>query len=246
MPTDIDHAKQAVRERIWALLDEHHAVEPPGAAKHIPAFVGADQAAQRLAELPAWKSARVVKANPDRAQLPVRVQALRDGKLLYMAVPKLASEQPFYRLDPADLDEPYEQIATGAGAARAAQRVGVETMEPVDLVVAGSVAVDCQGTRIGKGAGYSDIEVALLIEAGLVSDNTTIVGTVHDLQVVDDPLPSTEHDFSLDIIATPQRILECGRTVRPRGLVWEHLSHDKIAAIPSLVSAASRGRHAGW
>jgi 5-formyltetrahydrofolate cyclo-ligase len=42
----------------------------------------------RLAELGAWQEAGVVKSNPDIAQLPVRVQALRDSKLLYMAVPR--------------------------------------------------------------------------------------------------------------------------------------------------------------
>lgn len=239
MATNIDQTKQAVRERIWALLDERHAVDPPGAAGHIPAFVGADAAARRLAQLPAWQAARVVKANPDRAQLPVRVQALLDGKLLYMAVPKLASEPPFYRLDPAEIDERYEDVATGLGAARAVERVGVDAMQPVDLVVAGSVAVDRQGTRIGKGAGYSDIEVALLIEAGLLSADTTIVSTVHELQIVNEPLPATEHDFGLDLIATPDRILECPRTTRPNGLLWEHLSRDKIAAIPAL----TRTRH---
>lgn len=36
--------------------------------------------------------------------------------------------------------------------------------------------------RIGKGAGYGDIEVALLAEAGLSGPETTIYTTVHDLQ----------------------------------------------------------------
>jgi NAD(P)-dependent dehydrogenase (short-subunit alcohol dehydrogenase family) len=35
-------------------------------------------------------------------------------------------------------------------------------MRPVNLVVCGSVAVNRRGVRLGKGAGYSDIEVALL------------------------------------------------------------------------------------
>jgi 5-formyltetrahydrofolate cyclo-ligase len=44
----------------------------------------------------------------------------------------------------------------------------VADMRPVDIVVCGSVAVNRQGARLGKGAGYSDIEVALLQEAGLI------------------------------------------------------------------------------
>lgn len=41
----------------------------------------------------------------------------------------------------------------------------------------GSVAVDRQGARLGKGAGHSDIEVALLKEAGLIGPWTTIATT---------------------------------------------------------------------
>jgi hypothetical protein len=35
-------------------------------------------AAARLASLPAWRAARLVKANPDAPQLPVRARALTD------------------------------------------------------------------------------------------------------------------------------------------------------------------------
>jgi 5-formyltetrahydrofolate cyclo-ligase len=87
--------------------------------------VGADRAAERLAGLPAWQEAQVVKANPDRAQLPVRLLALRAGKLLYLAVPNLATLQPFYLLDPSTLTLPFEQAAASQGAAQAAQRIGV-------------------------------------------------------------------------------------------------------------------------
>lgn len=235
MTSDIDQAKQAIRERVWALLDERGAVHPPGAAGHIPSFFGADRAAERLAELPAWREARVIKANPDRAQLPARVLALEAGKLLYMAVPNLATLQPFYVLDPAALMAPFEQVTSSQGTAQLAERVSVEGMHPVDLIVCGSVAVNRQGARIGKGAGYSDIEVALLTEAGLIGEQTVIATTVHDLQVLDEPLPETEHDFSVDLIATPTEVISCSRRQRPAGVYWEHLSAEKIAAIPALM-----------
>ena len=75
-PDSVTAAKRSVRERIWRLLDAQGAVQPAGAAGHIPSFVGAEAAADRLTELPAWAVAEVVKSNPDRAQLPVRVRAL--------------------------------------------------------------------------------------------------------------------------------------------------------------------------
>src|ERR1039458_6637510 len=84
----ISRVKQAIRERVWELLEREHVTEP-GVRGYIPAFAGAEIAAGLLAGTPAWKAARVIKAVPDRAQQPVRERALRDGKLLYMAVPRL-------------------------------------------------------------------------------------------------------------------------------------------------------------
>lgn len=178
------------------------------------------------------------QGRPDRAQQPVRERALRDGKLLYMAVPRLADDPPFFRLDPSHLTVPPAQAANRSIAAQVASRVGTDQMRPVDLVVCGSVAVNRQGTRLGKGAGYSDIEVALLQEAGLISPGTVIVTTVHQLQVLDEPLPETTHDFSVDLIVTPDEVAECGPQRRPAGLDWKHLTAVQIAAIPVLAKQA--------
>jgi len=116
-------------------------------------------------------------------------------------------------------------------------------MRPVDMVVCGSVAVNRGGTRLGKGAGYSDIEVALLAEAGLIRSRTLIVTTVHPLQVLDEPIPETGHDFSVDLIITTRDLICCGPPRRPAGLDWDELPASMIAAIPVLAAlAASRGR----
>ena len=237
--TSIDQAKEAVRDRVWRLLEREGAV-PTGSYGKIPGFYGAEATAERLAELDVWKRAHTVKANPDWAQLPVRIRALREGKLLYMAVPKMASLQPFFLLDPASLDVPPEQAAEKKGAAQVARRVGVEDMRPIEVVVCGSVAVNRSGARIGKGAGYSDLEVALLIEADLVTEETVIVAPVHHLQVIDEDIPESEHDFSVDLIITPDEVIECPNRRRPQGLVWSDLTAEKIEAIPVL--KAQRGR----
>jgi 5-formyltetrahydrofolate cyclo-ligase len=89
---------------------------------------------------------------------------------------------------PNRLTVPPAEAATKEVAARLARRVDVGDMQPIDLVICGSVAVNHRGVRLGKGSGYSDIEVALLAEAGLLSDRTTIVTAVHELQVLDDEL----------------------------------------------------------
>ncbi|MGH3318733.1 MAG: hypothetical protein ACRDN9_00900 [Streptosporangiaceae bacterium] len=92
--------KQEARDRIWSLLQRERAARFPGARGRIPNFAGAKKAADRLAALAAWRGARVIKANPDLPQLPVRARALAEGKRVYMAVPRLAEEAPFMLLDP--------------------------------------------------------------------------------------------------------------------------------------------------
>lgn len=239
---DIETAKREVREAIWSRLDQAGQALPPGAHGRIPNFVGAELAAERLANHEAWRSASVIKSNPDKAQLPVRLQALADGKLLYMAVPKIADIRPFYLLDPADLNASPAEIATGSGAADHAPKISISEMRPVDLVVCGSVAVNRHGVRIGKGAGYSDMEVALLTEAGLVGPTTVLATTVHPLQIMDGPLPESFHDFSVDLIVTPDEAIQCDRRRRPTGIYWEGLSQEMIRDIPPLAAHRRRPR----
>lgn len=236
--TSIGEAKQAVRERVWMDL-EHSGAAAPGVHGYIPAFAGAQEAATRLADLPVWRQAQVLKVVPDRAQLPVRVLALEQGKLVYMAAPRLATPQPFYVLDPQALTVPSAQAAEPEVAARSAPMVGTDDMRPVDLIVVGSVVVNSHGARLGKGAGYSDIEMALLTEAGLLSDRTVIVTTVHEIQVLDEAIPEAAHDFRVDLIVTPGRIVWCDEPRRPQ-VDWKGLRPEQVAAIPALQQLNAR------
>lgn len=231
--TNLADSKQSVREHVWARLENASVVEA-GVRGHIPDFAGAAAAASLLAGLEAWRAAGVIKVVPDRAQYPVRVRALQDGKLLYMAVPRLAETKPFYCLDPRTLDLGPEAAGERETAARIAPMVGIESMQPVDLIVCGSVAVHRSGARLGKGAGFSDIEMALLAEAGLLSDHTTIATTVHELQVLDDDLPEDTHDFRVDLIITPERVIRCEAAKRPVGLDRTNLTREQIDYIPVL------------
>ena len=241
MSTEIDEAKKAIRRRVWDLMLAERVVERD-VHGYIPVFTGAGAAADRLAALPEWRAAQVLKAVPDRAQQPVRDRALRDGKLLYVAVPRLAADLPFFVVDPADPGAAPGGAVPDEHAAHHARKVGVADMRRVDIVVCGSVAVNRRGTRLGKGGGYSDIAVALLQEAGRIGPSTVIVTTVHPLQVVDDAMPETEHDFSVDLIVTPDEVIECEPQRRPTGLYWNNLTAAKIAAIPVLAARAAAAR----
>ncbi|MFF8915867.1 5-formyltetrahydrofolate cyclo-ligase [Streptomyces sp. NPDC015032] len=234
--SSLDHAKQAVRTQVWDALTAADAVHDASVHGRIPNFKGAEDAAARLAALPAWQRASVVKAVPDKAQLPVRARALEERKTVYMAVPKLATLKPFYLLDPAALTVSPAEAAASHNAATIAPTVEVDALRPLDLIILGSVAVNRDGARIGKGAGYSDIEFALLTEAGLVTPQTLVVTTVHTLQVTDTPIPTTDHDVSVDLIVTPDETIVCPSPHRPSGVDWSALTAEKIATIPALAA----------
>lgn len=238
--SSLDQVKQAVRTQIWDALTAANAVHDASVHGRIPNFKGTGDAAARLAKLPAWRSATVVKAVPDKAQLPVRARALEEGKTVYMAVPKLATLRPFYVLDPATLPLPPAEAAASHTAATIAPTVDVDALRPLDLIILGSVAVNRDGARLGKGAGYSDIEFALLTEAGLVTPETLIVTTVHALQVTETLIPTTDHDVSVDLIVTPDETISCANPHRPAGIIWSGLPAEKVTAIPAL-----RARSAG-
>jgi 5-formyltetrahydrofolate cyclo-ligase len=244
-PVDLLAAKAALREEVWSAMRDAKVARFPGAAGRIPNFTGAEAAAERLRALPVWSGSRTLKANPDSAQLPVRQRALEDGKTVYMAVPRLAAEEPFFALDPDHLSEPPRKAASIRGADRSARRVTLAELAPVDLVVMGCVAAGEDGARLGKGGGFADLEFALASSAGLIGADTVCVTTVHELQVRPaGAIPVTDHDVLVDFVVTPERVIDCraarGRGRRPSdGIRWADLTDEKIAAIP-LLSALRR------
>ena len=230
-------AKAAQRDEVWARLDRPGVARFPKPRNRIPNFVGAEAAARLLADTDEWRAARVIKANPDSPQWPVRQRALEDGKVVAMAVPRLAEEQPFFLLDPAELADPPRKASSIKGASRSARTVDVEDLDPVDLVVTGCVAVSRDGARLGKGGGFSDLELAVATAAGLVDEHTVGATTVHAEQLVEEgTIPLTSHDIHLDLIVTADEVIRCPR---PKGwslpaLDWDQLTDEKVAAIPLL------------
>jgi 5-formyltetrahydrofolate cyclo-ligase len=237
-PAEVLAAKAELRQEVWAAMRAAKVARFPGAAGRIPNFTGAEAAAGRLRALPTWQAASTLKANPDSPQLPVRQRALEDGKTVYMAVPRLASLEPFFALDPDHLSEPPRKAASISGASRSARRVTLADLSPVDLVVMGCVAAGEDGARLGKGGGFADLEFALAAAAGLIGPYTVSVTTVHELQVrAAGTIPLTSHDVPVDFIVTPERVIDCRPRHGPRpvaGICWDDLTEEKITAIPLL------------
>ncbi|HEX6074677.1 MAG TPA: 5-formyltetrahydrofolate cyclo-ligase [Micromonosporaceae bacterium] len=238
---DLLAAKADLRDEVWQAMRAARVARFPGAVGRIPNFTGAEAAAERLRGTDAWKAARTIKSNPDSAQWPVRQRALEDGKLVFMAVPRLAEPEPFFLLDPCHLADSPRAASSIKGASRSARRVSVADLEPVDLVVTGCVAAGEDGARLGKGGGFSDLEYAIAAGAGLVGDHTVVATTGHELQVRPaGEIPTTDHDVRLDLIITPDRVIDCSGRPRPEaGIRWDELTDEKIAAIPLLAALRS-------
>jgi 5-formyltetrahydrofolate cyclo-ligase len=231
--------KAALREQVWSALSDAHVTRFPGARGRIPNFTGAEAAARRLAETDEWSKARTIKANPDSPQWPVRQRALEDGKTVYMAVPRLAGQRPFFLLDPNDLADPPRQASSIKGASRSARTVDLDELSPVELVVTGCVAVGTDGARLGKGGGFSDLEFAVASAAGLIGPDTVIATTVHAHQVLaNGTIPTTDHDVWLDLIVTPDEVIRPRRRQRRRAgsVRWDELTEEKLSSMPFLAA----------
>lgn len=228
--------KDQVRKAVWKAMDREGVSRFPGAEGRIPNFAGAKLAAERLAGHRLWKRAQVIKANPDSPQTHVRRLALEQGKVVVMAVPRLRDIHPFRVLDPRKLSKAaIREAATIKGALRHGRVVAVEEIPEIDFVLCGSVAVNLNGARVGKGGGFSDLEYGILIDEGRIDEHTVVATTVHPIQILRENLPMIGHDLPVDVIATPRAVIEVERAYdRPRGILWDHLQPPQIREIPVL------------
>ena len=233
--------KNEIRENIWRTLEKEGMALFPGAHGRIPNFRGAEKAAHLLSTLREWREALHIKANPDAPQRPVRHLALSTGKTIYMAVPRLRDKRCFIKLDPSKIpQEKFYEASSIKGAFRYGISVHPKEMPQIDLIVAGSVAVNRKGCRIGKGGGYSDLEYAIAREFAFVKEHVVIITTVHPLQITDEDLPETDHDFRIDFIITPNEMIPTHRRGgRPKGIIRNHLTEQKISEIPILEEVLS-------
>lgn len=228
--------KQKIRKRIWNLMEKEGVSLFPGSKGRILNFKGADSAANLLSNLKEWQNAKAIKANPDSPQRAVRHLALNSGKIIFMAVPRLRDKKCFIKLDPSKINpKDISRASSIKGAFKYGIPVHPKEIQQVDLIVAGSVAINRKGSRTGKGGGFSDLEYAIGREFGFVKEDIPIVTTVHPLQIVDGELPECGHDFKIDFIVTPDEVISTKREGgRPKGIIREHLKEEKIEEIPIL------------
>ena len=235
--SDISQIKKKIREKIWDLMEKKNIARfPRPVYGRIPNFIGADRAAALLRKQPEWKKFGIIFANPDSPQRYVRFFALRDSKKVVIATPRI--KKGFILLDPEKIPEgKYWEASTIRGAFRYGKTVQPDEIQ-VDAKITGSVAVDRYGGRVGKGHGFSDIEYGILREYNVIGRSEPIITTVHDVQVVD-KIPMITHDMPVDIIVTPTKVIRTKTNyAKPKGIIWESISCDKIKEIPILLELA--------
>ncbi len=238
--------KDAIRHKVWTRVTVAGVARFPSPYGRVPNFAGAERAANLLCQLTIWKRAKVIKTDLGAPQLAVRRAALREGKILYLPMPGLRAEHCFLEIDPARIGARAWRAASLRGAMQLGRPVAPHELRPVDLVMIGSVAVSRQGARLGRGSGASDLEYALLRQAGKVREYTPIMTTVHQLQIVDDRIPMRAHDIPVDFIITPDQVVVAPSLYpRPRGILWDLLPDERIRSIPILRKGRREGRGTG-
>ncbi len=225
-------SKSEIRKEVWSEMEEEGVARFPTPIEgRIPNFVGAEEAAEKLDEVPEFLEAERVKVNPDSPQNWVRAKVIEKGKVLFMPTPRL--REGFLRISPEDVPEGDEKKATTIKhSGRYGEKIELEEMEGIDLVVGGSVAVSKNGKRVGKGGGYSDLEYAILRELNL--GKPAVLTTVHPIQLYSD-LPQENHDVPLDWIVTSEQVIETKTDLeKPSGIHWELLSEEDLKEMPVL------------
>src|SRR5256884_8380021 len=198
--------KAEIRQKVWLTIQREGAARFPGAYGRVPNFVGAEQAAHLLREMAVWRRALVVKINPDAPQLAVRRLALAEGKIIYMAVPRLRTEKCFIEIDPQRLGKKAMLAGSIAGACRYRRALSPPQMRPVDLVVCGSVAVRRDGARLGKGGGYCDLEYGHLREEGQGREPTPVLTTGPPGQIGAERVTMLPHHLPGESPAPPRQV----------------------------------------
>lgn len=242
-------SKQDIREQIWDYMESQNLADFPRPVHHrIPNFKGSYLACQNIKDLEVFTRTQEVKVDPDKPLEGVRLLALQSKKTLLVPTPRLKTGL-FNRITPPPgaTKDMLRKCATSEGVKNYSVPVGLDSRVLVDLVVVGSVAVSEKGWRLGKGEGYADLEYAMMVSMGAVSQETPVVTIVHDCQVIDIPEALLEdHDLTVDYILTPTRVIATGcERPKPTGITWSKISCEMMRKIPVLRSLHYREKQAG-
>jgi len=214
---------------------------------------GFGAAVERVRQLKEFKNSKWVRVGSEEALMPLRLAALRAGKML--VVPHRHSRTSMLTLlDPTKIDASEQALAvTDAGMDRLGEPVDFDARFKLDLFVVESMPVDpVSGERCGHRLSKSCMEFGLLWRTGAIDNHTLVVAPVTEAQLIDgsDPEEACD-DVRADIICTPTRTLRTERpsseaAVAATGGCFPQVSpvaESLQKMVAELESAAKRGHH---
>ncbi|WP_375000423.1 5-formyltetrahydrofolate cyclo-ligase [Aeromicrobium sp. CTD01-1L150] len=180
-------AKQALRRELLAARRAMAAPEREQVAEAVALHLLAERVVARARRVAAYRSMAI---EPGTSPLLTQLHA-RGVEVL---VPVVVGESlDWVRDDPA---QPVERGVLGIEEP-AGERLGVDALHAVDVIIAPALAVDHAGRRLGRGAGYYDRALA---EAG-----APVIAVVHSRELLP-VVPSEPHDVPVPLVATESGI----------------------------------------
>ena len=199
-------SKQSIREWMWEKMAKAQIAQfPLPCFGRIPNFAGAETASKQILKLPEFNKANLVFSAPDFVLHSLREIVLQNGKDLLVATPHIRAFLILKDIPP--------QIISKAVTIKEMYKYGTEVKlnqiaRVIDIFCQGSVAVDRNGNRLGKGKGYGDQEFQLLRSEGVIDNRTVVVTIIHDIQVLNDFSYLMEsRDVKVQIILTPKEVV---------------------------------------
>ncbi|XP_001607418.1 methenyltetrahydrofolate synthase domain-containing protein [Nasonia vitripennis] len=230
--------KQDFRKKVWCHMAEKRLSNSfRSLCSRTPFFKRATEATKRLCELEELKKSKLLMISPDKF---VILLPLKKEKEILIPTPRLFNGLFSHIKNAAGLpEEESKNVITRNNIKQIESPVNFDTTTDlkVDMLILGSVCVNRAGYRIGDGAGFADLEYAILSKMKAVNEKTTVVTLVHDCQILDD-LPNElfePHDVPVDIIITPtQTIFVNPRLPKPTEIIWPAISKRRLAGMPVL------------
>jgi 5-formyltetrahydrofolate cyclo-ligase len=191
--------------------------------------------AEKLRSLQTYREAVTVFATPHDSLHQARINCLADGKDLLMPGPSI--REGFFLLQARST--PFKNISvavTYKGLEKFGQQlneISIAQLSP-GLLLTDSLAVDCDGGRIGDGYGYFDLCCALLHKLAGLNRDAEIITFIEEDQISRDSLPQDSWDVRLSRAITPTRILQFEPSGQEPQIFWDDIPHDRIKRINPL------------
>lgn len=200
--------RERLRRRIWHLMEEAGVLTfPLETFGRVPNFIGAEQAAELLAQQPEFEQAKVIFVSPDHVLRRVRELVLEHGKVLAVSLPQRLARRSKYPL----LQITERKAIKAAASIDNFLRYGQPLSLPVDLAVLSSVVVDRLGNRLTTRREFGDREWQMLEDNGFVHEGTKVATIAHPLQFADDLEKwITDKDVKAHLIVTPEEVIRVG------------------------------------